>query len=53
MIVLKLVLPSFQLAKRLNSQTRKETEFIKEASHMNLYMNIGISNWNNWSFEHT
>ena len=47
------VLPSFQLAKRLNSQNRKETQFIKKVSHMNLYMNLSISNWNNWSFDPT
>ena len=30
-----IVLLSFQLPKRLNSQNRKESEFIKEAGHMN------------------
>jgi len=39
-----LVLPSFQLATRLNSQNTNETEFINEIWHINLYMNIGISN---------
>ena len=33
-----IVLPSFQLAKRLNSQNRKETEFIKEVWHINIYI---------------
>jgi len=48
-----LVLPSFLLATRLNSKNRNETEFINEISHINLYMNIGTSNWNNWSFNAT
>ena len=47
------VLPSFQLATRLNSQNRNETEFIIEISHINLCMNIGISNWHNWNFDLT
>jgi len=37
------VLPSFQLATRLNSQNTNEKEFINELWHINLYMNIGIS----------
>ena len=43
-------LPSFQLAIRFNSQNTNETEFINENWHINLYMNIGISNWHVWSF---
>ena len=45
-------LPSFQLFTRLNSQNRKETSF-NELWHINLYMNISISNWHNSSFEYT
>jgi len=41
-------LPSFQLPTRLNSQNTKENVFISELWHINLYMNIGISNWHNW-----
>ena len=37
--------PSFQVATRLNPQNTNETEFINEIRHINLYMNIGISNW--------
>ena len=48
-----IVFPSFQIATRLSSQNSKETEFINEHWHINLYMNIGISNWNNSSFEPT
>jgi len=39
-----LVLPSFQLVTRLNSQNINETEFINELWHINLFMNFGISN---------
>ena len=46
-----IVLPSFQLATQLNSQNRNENEFINELWHISLYMNIGISNWHNWSFD--
>jgi len=35
-------LPSFQLATRLNSQNRNETEFMNELWHFNLYMNSEI-----------
>jgi len=42
-----IVLPSFQLATRLNSQNRNETVFNNELCHINLYMVIGISNWHN------
>ena len=45
-----IVLPSFQIATRLNSQNRCETDIINELWHINLYMNIGISSWHNWSF---
>jgi len=38
------VLHSFLLARRLNSQNTNETDFINELWHINLYMNIGISN---------
>jgi hypothetical protein len=48
-----IVLPSFQLAARLNSQNTNETEFINELLHINLFMNIGISNWHNWIFDLT
>ena len=48
-----IVLPSFQLATRLNSQTTIETGFINEPWHINLFMNIGISKWHNRSFELT
>ena len=43
----------FQLVTRINSQNRNETEFINVLWHIILYMNIGISNWHNWSFDHT
>jgi len=46
-----IVLPSFQLLTRINSQIRKENEFINVLWHIILYMNIGISNWHNWSFD--
>jgi len=46
-----IVLPSFQLATRLNSQNTNETEFINELWHINLYMNFGISIWRNWSYD--
>ena len=48
-----IVLPSFRLVTRINSQNRNETEFINVPCHIILYMNIGISNWNNWSFDPT
>ena len=44
----KIVLYSLKLATLLNSQNRNETEFLNEFCHINLYMNIGISNWHNW-----
>ena len=48
-----ILLPSFQLAARLKSQNRNETEVINELWHINYYMNIGISNWHNWNFDPT
>ena len=48
-----IVLPSFQLASRLNSHNTDETEFINEISPINLFMNIGISNWHNRNFDFT
>ena len=39
------------LATRLNSQNTYETEIHNDIWHINLYMNIGISNWRNWSYE--
>jgi len=47
-----IVLPSFQSVTRINSQNRNETSFINILWHIILYMNIGISNWHNWSFDH-
>jgi len=38
-------LPLFQLATRFNSQNQYEIEIHNEIWHINLYMNIGISNW--------
>ena len=46
-------LPLFQFATRLNSQNTNETEFLNELYHINLFMNIGISNWHNRSFDIT
>jgi hypothetical protein len=46
-----IVLPSFQLVTRINSQNRNESEFINVIGIIILYMNIGISNWYNWSFD--
>ena len=48
-----IVLPSFLLAPRLNSQNTNETQFINKLLHINLNMNIGISNWHNWIFDLT
>ena len=48
-----IVLPSFQLVTRINSQKSNETGFINVLWHIILYMNIGISNWDNWSFDPT
>ena len=47
------VLPKFQLVTRINSQNRNETGFINVLWHIILYMNIGISNCHNWSFDNT
>jgi len=44
-------LPSFQLVTRINSENRNETEFINFLLLIILYMNIGISDWYNWSFD--
>ena len=48
-----ILMPSFQLVTRLNSQNTNESEFINEPWYINLFMNIGISNWHNWSFDLT
>jgi hypothetical protein len=48
-----IVLPSFQLVTRINSQYRNETVFINKLWLIILYMNIGISNWHNRSFDAT
>jgi len=45
-----ITLPSFQLAKKLNSQNTNETMFINEHGQINLYMNIGSSDFHIWSF---
>ena len=45
-----IVLPSFQLVTRINSENRNETEFINVLWHTNFYTNFGISNRHNWSF---
>jgi hypothetical protein len=51
--MLIVVLPSFGLPTQVNLQNTKETEFINELWNINLYMNIGIFNWHNWSFDYT
>ena len=48
-----IVLPSFQLVTRIKLQNRNENEFINVLWLTILYMNIGISNWNNWNFDPT
>jgi len=48
-----IVLPSFQLATRLNSHKTNETEFINENWHINKFMNFDISNWHNRIFKLT
>ena len=48
-----IVLHSFQQTIRLNSQITNETQFINERWHINLFMNIGSSNWHNRSFDLT
>ena len=45
-------LPSFQLVTQLNSQNRKERSLLI-FWHINLYMNISISNWHNSRFDST
>jgi len=47
------VLPLFQLATGLNSQNTNETEFINGLLHINMFMNIGISNRHNWIYDLT
>ena len=37
----------------INSQITNETEFTYKIWHINLFMNIGISNWHNWIFDLT
>ena len=46
-------LTSSQFGTRLNSQNTIEIAFINELCHINLYMNIGFSNWHNSSFDFT
>ena len=48
-----IVLPSLQHVTPKNSQNRNETGFINVLWHITSYMNIGISNWHNWSCEPT
>ena len=48
-----ILLPTFQLVTRLNSQNRNESKFINELRYINLYMNISISNCHNSSFKST
>jgi len=43
----------YQLARRLNSQITYENVFHNEIWLINLYMNVGIFNWHNWSYEPT
>ena len=42
-----IILSSFHLATELNSQNTNETDFNNELCHINIFMNIGISNWYN------
>ena len=44
-------LPLFQLATRWNTQKPYETDIHNEFREINLYMNIGISNWIFWSID--
>jgi len=39
----------FHMTTWFNSQNPYETEIHNELRHINLYMNIGISNWHIWS----
>jgi len=48
-----IVLRSFLLVTRINSQNSNDIEFINVLWHFILYMNIGNSNWHNWSFHFT
>jgi len=43
----------FKLATRLNSQKTIESVIHNDIWHIKLYMNIGISNCNNWSYNRT
>ena len=45
-------LPSFQLVTRLNSQNRNETSLLMNSDTL-IFMNMGISNWHNSSFDPT
>jgi len=51
--ILMIGLLLFQVATRLNSQNTYETEIHNEICHINIYMNIGISIWHNWSYDTT
>ena len=44
-------LPSYQLVTRLIFSEQKWNKFINELWHINLYMNISISNWHNSIFD--
>jgi len=48
-----IVLTLFRLVTLLNSQNTNEIEFLSELLHINLYKNIGISNWHIWSTDPT
>ena len=48
-----IVFPLFQVVTQINSQNRNEIDFFNISRHIILYMNIGISNWHNWSFDPT
>ena len=48
-----IVLLSFHLVSRKNSQNRNENVFINILWHITFYTNIGISNWHNCSFDPT
>ena len=43
--VLNVSFSTISFATRLNSQNKNESAFINELWHINLFMNIGISNW--------
>ena len=46
-----IVLLLFQLFTLLNSQITYEIEILSELWHINLYMNIRITNWHIWSID--